>query len=133
MSDFFGIPRGRLPIAIAMVIALAAGLSWLQGKFDTSDVKKGISIALGYKPAAQGPTVFDAIVARREGDPRCDGQIVSTFFGDVRVSCQTPGRPDVSYDFRVLLDGKKPPKAESSPAEALLSSLGVPQASDGGR
>ena len=125
MSDFFGIPRQRIPIAVALVIALAAGLSLLQGRFDTSDVKKAIAIAMAHKPRPEGPTVFEAIAARKEGDPRCDGQIVSTFFGDVRVTCATPGKPEVHYDFRVLLDGKKPPKGESREAEALLASLGA--------
>ena len=62
MGGFLGIPRERLPIAVAMVIALAAALAFLQGRFDQSDVKKGIGIALAHRAEPGGPTVFDAIV-----------------------------------------------------------------------
>ena len=123
MADFFGIPGGRLPIAIAMVIGLAAIVSWLQGTFNSTDVKRGIAIAMGYKPAAAAPTVFEAITAKKEGDPRCDGEVVSTLLGDVRVTCTTPGKPGVQYEFRVLLDGKRPPKAVGPPAEQLFEAM----------
>jgi hypothetical protein len=123
MADFLGIPRERLPIALAMVIALATGLLWLQRRFDTSDVKKGIAVALSYRPQRGGPSLFEALASRNEGEPRCDGQIVSAFFGDVRVSCATRDRPGVRYDFRVLLDGKRPPRAESAAAQALFATL----------
>ena len=135
MADILGIRRDHLPIAVAMVLALAAGTLWLQRRFDTADVKKGIALAMGHRPRPPGPSLFEALAARNEGDPRCDGRIVSTFFGDVLVSCATPGRPDTRYEFRVLLDGKRPPKAESAAARALLAELGgaPPALSDGGR
>ena len=50
MSDFFGIP-GRWPIAIGMIGLLAFALSWLQGRFDSSDAKKAIAAARSFKPA----------------------------------------------------------------------------------
>ena len=119
----FGVPARRLPLAVLMVLGLA-GLLWLlQGRFDQSDVKKAITIAL-QQPAFGGagaPTVLDAITARGEGDPLCDGQVVSTLFGDVEVDCATPRAPAVHYRFRVLLDGRKPPRADSPGAEALLA------------
>lgn len=135
MSDLFPIPRERLAIAVGMIIALAAGLSWLQGRFDTSDVKKGIALALSHRPRARGPSLFEALAARNEGSPRCDGQIVSAFFGDVLVRCATPARPEIRYEFRVLLAGKRPPKGESAAAQALLAELaGAPAAPlDSGR
>ena len=37
MADFLGIPRGRWPIAVALVLLLAFTLSWLQGRFDATD------------------------------------------------------------------------------------------------
>ena len=120
---FLGIPRERLPLAAAMLVALVAGLVYLQGAFNASDVKKGIALALRHRPRAGGPSLFDALAARHEGDPRCDGWIVSALFGDVRVSCSTPARPDVRYEFRVLLDGKRPPRPESAAAESLLSGI----------
>jgi hypothetical protein len=115
----------RLPIALAMFVALAAGLAWLQGRFDGTDVKKAIALALRHAPAAGSPSVFEALAALGEGDPRCDGEVVSRLFGDVRVSCVNPRRPDVVYAFRVLIDGKRAPKAESAAAQKLLEGLGA--------
>ncbi len=120
MADFFGIPKQRIPIAIAMLLLLALTLSWLQGRFDSTDVKKGIALALQHKPTPGGPTIFDALAARSEGDPRCDGKVLSTLLGDVEVRCNTPGRPAIEYDFRVLLDGRKPPRAANPAAEELV-------------
>ncbi|TMA19813.1 MAG: hypothetical protein E6J85_11220 [Deltaproteobacteria bacterium] len=111
MGGSLGIPRERLPIAVAMVIALAAALAFLQGRFDQSDVKKGIGIALAHRAEPGGPTVFDAIVKLGQGDPNCDGKVVSMLLGDVDVRCSTPGQPSVEYEFRVLLDGKRAPRA----------------------
>jgi hypothetical protein len=114
----------RLPFAIAMLVALAAGLTWLQGRFDGSDARNGIKMALRYKPDAAGSSVFDALVARGEGEPRCDGELVSRLWGDVRVSCVNPRRPEVAYTFRVLVGGNRPPKGESPAAQALLEEVG---------
>lgn len=123
MADLLGIPRERIPIAIAMVLLLALTLSWLQGRFDSTDVKKGIALALQHQPSPAAGTVFDALAARNEGDPRCDGKVVSTLMGDVEVRCATPGRPAVEYEFRVLLDGKKPPRAANPAAEELVAAM----------
>lgn len=133
MADFLGIPVRRLPLAIALIGVLAFALSALQGRFNQTDVKKGIALALSYRAGASGKTVFQKLVARGEGDPRCDGQVMSQLLGDVDVLCVTPGAPTVAYDFRVLLDGKKPPRAASPAAQALLDSLArEPAALDGG-
>jgi hypothetical protein len=123
VEGFLGIPRRRLPIAIAMVIALAATLAWLQGRFDQSDVKKGIGLALAHREQPGGPTVFDAIVRLGQGDPVCDGKVVSMLLGDVDVSCSTPGAPSVRYEFRVLIDGRRAPKAANPTAERLFATL----------
>ncbi len=123
MAEFLGIPRERIPIAIAMVLLLALTLSWLQGRFDSTDVKKGIALALQHRPLPGGTTVLDALAARNEGDPRCDGKVVSTLHGDVEVRCATPGKPSVEYDFRVLLDGRKPPRAANTAAQELVAAM----------
>ena len=123
----FGIPLRRLPLAVLMVLGLAGLLTSLQGRFDQADVKKAITIALT-QPAWGAPgakTVLDALTLRGEGDPLCDGQVVSTLFGDVEVDCALPRTPEVHYRFRVLLDGRKPPRADSPAAAALL--LGGPE------
>jgi hypothetical protein len=124
MRDFLGIPQRRLPIAIAMVALLAAVLSWLQGRFDQTDVKKGIALALEHRPAGRGgQSVFDALVGLDRGDPRCDGKVVSGLLGDVDVHCVLPRDPGIDYQFRVLLDGKRPPRPANAPAERLVSQL----------
>lgn len=123
MANSHGFTRERLPIAVVLVVGLVLTVSWLQGRFDSTDVKRGIALALAHRSDPGRPSVFEALVARGEGDPRCDGEIVSALFGDVRVSCTTPAAPQVRYDFRVLLDGKRPPKAESEAARALVGDV----------
>jgi hypothetical protein len=123
VAELFGISRARWPIAIGMVLLLALTLSWLQGRFDSSDVRKAISAAMAWKPSPSGATVFDALTARGEGDPRCQGEVMSQLLGDVDVRCTTPGRPQVEYEFRVLLDGRRPPRPANSPAEELVGRM----------
>ena len=61
MEGFLGIPRKRLPIAVAMVIVLAAILASLQGRFDQSDVKKGIDgLAAAMREGYTGPVFLQA-------------------------------------------------------------------------
>ncbi len=120
MAEFLGIPRQRLPIAIGMVLLLAVTLTWLQGRFDQTDMKKGIALALQYRAGSGQKTVFDALVALGRGDPRCDGKVVSGLLGDVDVRCTLPGDPGTVYEFRVLLDGKRPPRPANPPAEHLF-------------
>jgi hypothetical protein len=123
VEGFLGISRQRLPIAVAMVVLLAATLALLQGRFDQTDVKKGIGIALAHRAEPGGPTVFEALVKLGQGDPRCDGKVVSVLLGDVDVRCSTPGDPSVEYEFRVLLDGKRAPRAANASAERLFAVL----------
>ena len=122
MADFLGIPRQRLPVAIAMIAFLAFLLSLLQGRFDSTDVKKGIALAMAWKPAGK-TSIFDALAARGEGDPACDGKVLSQLLGDVEVSCATPRQPGAEYQFRVLLDGKRPPRASNPAAEQLVQRI----------
>jgi hypothetical protein len=122
VPDFLGIPRNRWPVGIAMVLLLAFTLSWLQGRFDASDAKKAIAAAMSWKPAGTG-SVFEGLAARGEGDPQCVGRVVSQLMGDVEVRCSTPQKPQVEYQFRVLLDGRKPPRPANPPAEELVATL----------
>jgi hypothetical protein len=123
MAEILGIPRERLPIAIVMVVALVAALLWLQGRFNQSDVKKGIALALEHHPNGSRHSVFDALVGLGRGDPRCDGRVVSALLGDVDVRCSVPGDPATEYEFRVLLDGKRPPRPANPAAEKLVDEL----------
>ena len=122
MAEWFGIPRQRWPIAIAMVVLLAFVLSWLQGRFDSSDAKKAIAAAMSWKPKG-GQTVFEALAGRGEGDPQCSGKVVSQLLGDVEVRCSTPKSPSVVYEFRVLLDGRRPPRASNPAAGQLVEAM----------
>ncbi|HEY6947905.1 MAG TPA: hypothetical protein VI297_03730 [Gemmatimonadales bacterium] len=122
MAEPFGIPRQRWPLAVAMVLLLAFTLSWLQGRFDASDAKKAIAAAMAWKPSG-GTTVFDALAARGEGDPQCTGKVVSVLLGDVAVRCSTPDKPETWYEFRVLLDARRPPRAANPAAEQLVRAM----------
>ena len=121
MSESSGIPRQRWPIAVAMIALLAFTLSWLQGRFDATDSKKAIAAAMSWKPSGTR-SVFDALAARGEGDPQCLGKVVSQLLGDVDILCATPQKPQIQYEFRVLLDGRKPPRAANPAAEELITS-----------
>ena len=105
-----------------MVILLAFTLSWLQGRFDASDVKKAIAAAMAWKPDG-ARSVFEALAARGEGDPQCHGRVVSHLLGDVEVRCSTPRNPGLEFDFRVLIDGKRPPRATNASSEQLVASM----------
>ena len=122
MAQAFSIPRQRWPLAVAMILLLAFTLSWLQGRFDASDAKKAIAAAMSWKPAG-GQTIFDALAARNEGDPQCTGKVVSQLLGDVEVRCATPRNPDADYEFRVLLDGKRPPRPANAAAQQLVAGM----------
>ena len=121
MSESSGIPRQRWPIAVAMIALLAFTLSWLQGRFDATDSKKAIAAAMSWKPSGTR-SVFDALAARGEGDPQCLGKVVSQLLGDVDILCATPQKPQIQYEFRVLLAGRKPPRAANPAAEELITS-----------
>jgi hypothetical protein len=122
VAEVLGIPARRWPIAVAMIALLALTLSWLQGRFNASDAKKAIAAAMSYKPAGS-QTIFGALAARGEGDPQCTGKVVSQLLGDVEVRCSTPAQPGVEYEFRVLLDGRRPPRAANAPAEQLVAAM----------
>jgi hypothetical protein len=122
VAAILGIPRRRWPIAIAMIALLALTLVWLQGRFDASDAKKAIAAAMSWKPAA-GQTVFDALAGRGEGDPQCTAKVMSQLLGDVEVRCWTPKQPRIEYEFRVLLDGRRPPRAANDAAEQLVGAM----------
>jgi hypothetical protein len=116
------IPRQRLLLAVAMVLVLAFTLSWLQGRFDASDAKKAIAAAMSWKPAGSR-TILDALAERNEGDPQCTGKVVSQLLGDVEVRCSTRKNPQSDYQFRVLLDGRRPPRPANPAAEQLVQRM----------
>jgi hypothetical protein len=122
MAELLGIPRTRWPLALAMVVLLALTLSWLQGRFDASDAKRAIAAAMSWKPGGTR-SVLDVLAARGEGDPQCTAKLVSQLLGDVEVRCATARQPGIDYEFRVLLDGKRPPRAANAAAEQLVGTM----------
>ena len=122
MAELLGIPRTRWPLALAMVVLLAFALSWLQGRFDASDAKRAIAAAMSWKPGGT-QSIFDFLAARGEGDPQCTVKVVSQLLGDVEVRCSTPRQPGIGYEFRVLLDGRRPPRAANTAAELLVAAM----------
>ena len=122
VAELLGIPGRRWPLAIALIALLALTLSWLQGRFNASDAKKAIAAAMSFKPAGS-QTIFDALAGRGEGDPQCTGKVVSQLLGDVDVRCSTPAQPGTEYEFRILLDGKRPPRPANAAAEQLVQAM----------
>ena len=101
----------RLVIASLLMVSLFAVLSWLQGRFDTSDHRKATTIVTDYRAEA-GPRLVDAILARHPGigEPEVSwtSEITSGCLGHVRVSALVPardGRPSATYAFDVNLTG----------------------------
>jgi hypothetical protein len=99
-----------------MVLLLAFTLTWLQGRFDSTDAKRAIASAMAWKPAG-AVSVFEALTAR------CEGSVLSQLVGDVDVRCSTPARPQIEYEFRVLLDGTRPPRPANPAAEQLVAQM----------
>jgi len=122
VAEAFGIQKGRWPLAVAMVLLLAFILSWLQGRFDATDAKKAIAAVMSWKPSG-AQSVFEALASRNEGDPQCTGKVVSQLLGDVSVRCAMPKNPGAEYEFRVILDGKRPPRPANAAAEQLIAAM----------
>ena len=53
-----------------------------------------------------------------------DDKVVSTLLGDVEVRCSVAAAPDTEYEFRVLLDGKRPPRPANVAARQLVDGMG---------
>lgn len=121
MDPYLRFLRERPHAAFVLLVGLVLAVSWLKHRFGAADARRGVAIALAHRPDPGGPSVLEALAARGEGAPRCDGEIVSAFFGDVRVRCTTPAAPEVRYDFRVLVGGRQPLEAESEAARRLVA------------
>lgn len=114
-------PASRAPVGLALVVLLGLAVSALQARFDEADVRKAIALAMGYRPSPEGPSLLEALSARGEGSPRCDGTVASAIRGEVLVRCATPGRASLEYRFRVRIDEGGPPRPEGAAAEALVA------------
>lgn len=123
-----GVDLWRLLLAAALFGALFATLTWLQGRFDTSDHEKATSMVKGYRALPKGPTIEDAILARhpevKDYDLSWSSEIVSSCYGHVRVTCYVPKKQDrepVTYAFAVDLTGPSIHPTDPTTIEILKS------------
>jgi hypothetical protein len=100
----------RLTIALLMIFALVATLSWLQGRYDQSDHRKAEELVKTYRPKSGGVSIPEVIVARhpyiQAHDISWSSEITSSCLGTVKVSGFVPKRgehPAAEYKFDVLL------------------------------
>lgn len=100
----------RLVIAVMMVSALALTLSWLQGRFDTSDHEKALKLINTYRARPNGPTISEVILAKhrdlKEHQLAWSTEITSGCLGIVRATALVPKRESgdaVTYSFDVRL------------------------------
>lgn len=107
-------------IAVVMIGALVATLTWLQGRYDESDHRKAVELVTSYRaPASPGgapmpgaPTLPALIRAQHpwieEKDIAWSSAIKNAMMGDVRVTGYVPRRgerPEATYEFDVRLTG----------------------------
>jgi hypothetical protein len=113
----------RLLLAAALIGVLFATLSWLQGRFDTTDHKKATEMVQSYRAVPKGPTIADAIHARhpdvKDYEVSWSSEIVSSCRGYVRVSAVVP--PSTTYAFDVDLTGPSIHPTDPSTIDILRS------------
>lgn len=106
MNIFGGISFFRVLIAVVMIGALFATLSWLQGRYNASDHEKAVHLVQTYRAMPKGPTIPEVLLARHPGSKDHQfswaSEITSTFMGVVRVSAFLPSAP-ATYAFDVRL------------------------------
>jgi hypothetical protein len=113
----------RLLLAAALIGVLFLTLSWLQGRFDTSDHDKATKMVREYRAIPNGRTISDAIEARhptaKDYDISWTSEIVSSCRGYVRVSAYVP--PSTTYAFDVDLTGPSIHPTDPTTIEILKS------------
>ncbi len=118
----------RLVFGALMIIALVLAMSWLEGRFDSSDIKKATALVLHYKETPNGPTIPRAIVKRHPGveenELSWSSEITSSCFGTVRVSAYVPRKgnaPSTTYAFDVRLTDPSIHPTDPTTVEILKS------------
>ena len=122
----------RLVVGAALIGVLFATLSWLQGRFDTSDHEKATRLVRDYRAMPKGPTITDVILARHPGKKADDiswsSEIMSSCQGHVRISAYLPPK---TYAFAVDLTGPSIHPTDPTTIE-ILQSLTATTAAAGG-
>ncbi len=130
-----GLDLWRLLLAASLIGVLFATLTWLQGRFDTSDHEKATTLVRDYRAVPDGPTITDAILALHPGVENFDiswsSEIVSSCYGFVRVSAHVPQKKDwpaATYAFDVDLTGPSIHPTDPTTIDILksLTSTGTP-------
>lgn len=102
----------RLVVASIMVLVLLAVMSWLQGRFDSSDHRKAITMVTAYRAKNGGGRLVDGMLARHPGVEEKEiswtSEITRGCLGHVRVYGYVPKKDGVdskTYAFDVNLTG----------------------------
>lgn len=102
----------RLVVGAVLISILFLVLSWLEGRFDSSDHVKAIEIVSNYKPRTGGKSLERAILERHPGvepdEVSWSSEITSSCLGHVRVYARIPKKGDVPAEtlaFDVDLNG----------------------------
>jgi hypothetical protein len=118
----------RIVLAALLAVALVVNLSWLQGRFDQSDLRKATDLLEKSRPAGPDSPSIDQAIARELGHPAdCTSQITNGCRGIVQVRCGGP--PGQEYLFDADLARRPPVLHPANPrAQALMVRLAGPEA-----
>lgn len=101
----------QLLVGSMMILGLLASVSWLQGRFNSSDHRKAIKLVSNYKPKS-GVALTDALLHKHphlsKEDISWSSEIKQSCLGYVRVEANMPGKEPqnvTSYAFDVDLNG----------------------------
>jgi hypothetical protein len=118
----------KLLLGGLMIIALLLALTWLEGRFDSSDHRKATTLVMTYKASPTGPTIPQAIVRRhpglKEDDLSWSSEITSSCMGTVRVLAYVPKKanaPSTTYAFDVRLTDPSIHPTDPTTVEILKS------------
>lgn len=94
-----------------MILGLLASVSWLQGRFNSSDHRKAVKLVSNYKPKS-GTALTDALLQKHphlaKEDISWSSEIKQSCLGYVRVEANMPSKDKkgaTSYAFDVDLTG----------------------------
>ena len=121
-----GATSSKLVVASIMVLLLMSVLTWLQGRFDSSDHTKATDIVMSYRPPG-GQSITEALLARHPGTTAeqisWSSQITQSCLGHVRVTARVPASTGDSaiYSFDVNLTGPSVHPTDPMTVEFLVS------------
>ena len=121
-----GTTTSKLVVASIMVLLLMAILTWLQGRFDSSDHDKATDLVMSYRPKG-GQSITEALLARHPKTTAdqisWSSQITQSCLGHVRVSARVPvtGGDSAIYRFDVNLTGPSVHPTDETTVGILMS------------